>query len=144
MPLRGASSVMRVQTVMGSVRGSICLDYGLWELGGCDQEGREGSWESLRPPLWGEDCQVIAGGERGVPIARLYLLAEPKEGEAYNPDPGAEGASVGLTLSLGGMSGHLPVAARILGPAGPGVICTFMSGPVMMAGFSFPSGPPEG
>lgn len=55
--------------------------------GGCDPEGREGSWESLRPPLWREDCQVVAGGGRGVPIARLL---EPKEGEAYNPDPGAE------------------------------------------------------
>ena len=58
---------------------------GAW--GGCDLEGREGSWESLRPPLWGEDCQVSAGGGRGVPNARLL---EPTEGEAYNPDPGAE------------------------------------------------------
>lgn len=128
---------------MESVHGSTCLDGGLWELVGCDPEGREGGRESLRPPLWGDNCQVIAGGERGVLIARLRLL-EPKEGEAYNPDPGAECASIRLTLSPGGMSGHLPVAAKILGPAGPGVSCTFMSGPVTVAGFSYPSEPPEG
>lgn len=71
---------MRVQTVMGSVQ----VDYlsGLWLVGawGCDQEGREGSWESLRLPVGVRIARSLLEGKRGVLVARLYLLAEPKKG----------------------------------------------------------------
>lgn len=76
----------------------------------------------------------------GMPTASLCPLG-PKEGEARESDPEAEGTSVTRTLSPKGSA--TPKAPRVRFSSCDredfATCCTFTSGPVRLAGFSQPS-----